>query len=106
MTTTEWALILGMAIITFGIRYSILAFANQIDLSSILKEALQYIAPAVLTAIAVPAVLMPTGEMDLSLANPYLVSAGFAILAGVLTKKVMGTILVGLAAFFLYQIIF
>jgi len=104
MTTNELILIAGMVIVTFGIRYFLLAFADRIELPDLLKESLKFIAPAVLTAITVPAVLMPSGKLDISLANPYLISGGLALFAGVLSKNVLMTIFVGLLAFFLYQI--
>jgi len=105
MTSQEVVLILGMAFVTFGIRYFLLAFADRIELPDLLKDSLKFIAPAVLTAITVPAVLMPAGELDISLANPYLISGVLALIAGILSRNVLMTIFVGLLAFFLYQII-
>jgi len=106
MTIPELFLILGMALITFGIRYFLLAFAERIELPDLLTDALKFIAPAVLTAITVPAVLMPAGELDLSLSNPYLIAGGTALVAGIISKNVLATIFVGLSTFVLYQIIF
>ena len=106
MTKTELLLILGMGLVTFGIRYVLLAIAHRVELPEILKESLNYIAPAVLTAITVPAVLMPTGEIHLSFENPYLISAVLAVLAGLISKNLLVTILVGLIGFFVHQLIF
>lgn len=106
MTKTELLLILGMALVTFGIRYVLLAIAHRVELPEILKESLNYIAPAVLMAITVPAVLMPTGEIHLSFENPYLISAVLAVLAGLISKNLLVTILVGLIGFFVHQLIF
>lgn len=106
MTKTELVMILGMALVTFGIRYVLLAIAHRVELPEILKESLNYIAPAVLTAITVPAVLMPTGEIHLSFENPYLISAVLAVLAGLISKNLLVTILVGLIGFFVHQLIF
>ena len=105
MTKTELILILGMAIVTFSIRYVLLALASRIELPELLKESLKFIAPAVLTAITVPAVLMPTGELAISFRNPYLISAGLAVVAGILSKNVLITIVVGLSGFFIYQVL-
>lgn len=105
MIIRELILIAGMALVTFGIRYFLLAFADRIELPDLLKDSLKFIAPAVLTAITVPAVLMPAGELDISLANPYLISGVLALIAGILSRNVLMTIFVGLLAFFLYQII-
>jgi branched-subunit amino acid transport protein len=105
MTNTEWILILGMALVTFGIRYVLLALANRIELPELLKESLKFIAPAVLTAITVPAVLMPSGEMAISFSNPYLISAGLAVVAGILSKNVLITIVAGLSGFIIFQVL-
>jgi branched-subunit amino acid transport protein len=105
VTPNEWLLIMGMAVVTFGIRFFLLGFANRFELPEILNESLKFIAPAVLTAITIPAVLLPSGKLDLSLGNPYLISAVAATAAGILSKNVLITIVVGLAAFFLIQII-
>ena len=93
-----------MASVTFGIRYTLLALADRIELPKILKESLRFIAPAVLTAITFPAVMMPSGVLDFSITNPYLIAAGIATIAGIISKKVITTIVVGLSAFFLYQV--
>lgn len=105
MILSEWLLILGMAVVTFGIRYFLLAFANRMELPEMLKKSLKFIAPTVLTAITIPAILMPAGKIDFSFENPYLISAAFATAAGAVSKNVLTTILVGLAAFFIYQIL-
>ena len=60
MSRQEFYLIGAMAIVTFFIRYSLIAISGQIRLSSKLTEALNYLPPVILTAIVVPAVLMPT----------------------------------------------
>lgn len=105
MTNTEIFMILGMALVTFGIRYVLLGLANRIDLPDILKESLKFIAPAVLTAITVPAVLMPSGSIDLSFQNPYLIAGGLALIAGIYSRNVLITIVVGLSGFFIYQVL-
>jgi len=105
MTKTELILILGMAIVTFSIRYVLLGLASRIELPELLKESLKFIAPAVLTAITVPAVLMPAGVLAISFRNPYLISAGLAVVAGILSKNVLITIVVGLSGFFIYQVL-
>ncbi len=106
MTTSEWVLILGMAAVTFGIRYFLLALADRVRLPELVKTSLDYIPPAVLTAITVPAVLLPQGEWFFSLSNPYLIAGIVATLAGVLSRNLLVTIASGLGAFFLYQLIF
>jgi branched-subunit amino acid transport protein len=105
VTAYEWVLILGMMVVTFGIRYFLLAFAGRIKLPPLMEASLNYIPPAVLMAMTVPAVLLPKGELHLSYTNPYLVAAILATAAGLLTKSLLATIAVGLFAFFVFQLL-
>jgi branched-subunit amino acid transport protein len=105
MTSSEWVLILGMLAVTFGIRYFLLRLADRIAMPPLMEAALQYIPPAVLVAIAVPAVLLPQGEWWVSWTNPYLAAALVATLAGILTRNLLATIAIGLAAFFAFQML-
>ncbi|HMQ51265.1 MAG TPA: AzlD domain-containing protein [Anaerolineae bacterium] len=100
----EVYMLAGMALVTFGIRYSMFALAGRYEFPRPLLEALQYVPPAVLTAIIVPSVLIPTGEkVDLSLSNAYLVGAVVAASIGWWRKNLLLTIVVGMAAFLIWQ---
>ncbi len=105
MTSREIFLILGMAAVTFGIRFVLFALADRMTLPNLVERSLKFIPPAVLTAITVPAVLMPEGSLDISLGNSYLVAGVLATIAGILSKNLLITILVGLIGFFLYRLI-
>ena len=105
MTSSEWTLILGMLAVTFGIRYFLFALADRITMPPLVESALNYIPPAVLVAITVPAVLLPRGEWFVSWTNPYLVAALVATLAGILTRNLLATIAIGLVSFFLFQML-
>ncbi len=106
MTGQEWTLILGMAAVTYGIRYFLLALADRIELPKVVEASLNYIPPAVLTAITLPAVLLPQGEWAVSFDNPYLIAAAVAVLVGVRFKNLLLTISIGLVTFFGYQLLF
>jgi branched-subunit amino acid transport protein len=68
-----------------------------------IEGSLKFIPPAVLTAITLPAVLLPQGDWQVSLSNPYLISASAATAAGILTRNLLATIAIGLSAFFGYR---
>lgn len=104
MTRSEFYLIIGMAIVTFLIRYPLLAISSRIRLPSQLIRALTYLPPAILTAIIVPAVLIPSGdEISFSYTNAKLVGAIAAAITGWLTKNLLATIVSGMVVFFLWQ---
>ena len=105
MTTAEWVMILGMLVVTFGVRYFPFALAGRIAMPPLMEAALQYVPPAVLVAITMPAVLLPHGEWFVSWTNPYLVAALVATLASILTRNLLATIAIGLTTFFAFQML-
>ena len=69
-----------------------------------LINALRYVPPAVLTAIIVPAVLIPTGEgVNFSYTNAYLVGAVAAFGISWFSQNLLLTIVLGMAAFWGWQ---
>ena len=104
MFNQEFYLIGAMAIVTFLIRYPLLAFSSRIKLPSQLIEALEYLPPAILTAIVVPAILMPTGnKIILDYNNAKLIGAIAAILISWRTKNLLATIVGGMLTFSIWQ---
>ena len=99
----EFLMIAGMLLVTFTIRYAVIAFSGRIRLSQALVHALRYVPPVVLTAIVVPAVLIPSGALELGLDNARLVGAIAAFGTGWFTQNLLWTILAGMATFFLWQ---
>ena len=107
MSGAEAWMLVGMVIVTFGIRYFLFAVADRIRLAPWLELSLKFIPPAVLTAITVPAVLLPNGEeWQVSFANSYLVAALLSLAAGIVTRNLLMTIAMGLAAFFAHRYFF
>lgn len=97
-------MVAGMAIVTFGIRYIMFPVSGRFKFPPLFENALGYVPPAVLSAIIVPSVLMPTGEsIDLNLTNPYLIGAVVACAVGWLYRKLLLTIVVSMAVFLLSQ---
>ena len=100
----EVCLIVGMAVVTFAIRYSMFAVAGRVEFPAGLVNALRYVPPTVLTAIIVPAVLMPDGDgIQVSYTNPYLIGALVAFGVGWQRKNLLLTIVVGMLAFWGWQ---
>ena len=103
----EFLLIAGMAAVTFGVRYPVLALVSRVTLPVWAIRALRYVPVAVLTAITVPAIAAPDGETVSFAANNAHLYAG--ILASVIawrTRKLLPTILIGMAIFFIWKAIF
>lgn len=93
-----------MALVTFAIRYALIALSGKINLSPRVVRALEFVPPAVLTAIITPAVLLADGEtLFVSWENARLIGACVAVIVGFWRKNLLLTILAGMAAFWSWQ---
>lgn len=101
--TNEVMLLGGMTLVTFLIRYPLLAMSGRLTLPSRLLQALNYVPPAVLTAIIVPTVLIEGDRLWLGVDNPRLMGALAAIGIGLWKKNLLLTILVGMGVFLFWQ---
>ena len=95
--------ILGMFVVTFGIRFCLYARAHKVSLPSWLDEALSFVPISVLSAIIVPMIFVRDNSIDLSISNPWLVGALAAFLIGIWKQNQLLTISVGVAVFFLMK---
>ena len=103
MTYNEILLLSGMTLVTFLVRYLFLAVSGRITLPPRLLQALNYVPPAVLTAIVVPTVLVQEDSLWMSLDNPRLIGALAALGIGLWKKNLLLTILIGMGVFLLWQ---
>ncbi|WP_455913666.1 AzlD domain-containing protein [Pseudomonas syringae] len=100
---TYWWLIMGMAAITFLMRYSLFAWPN-LRFSPLVRQGLHYVPTAVLTAIVVPGMLLPDGgHWQLSLDNAYLLAGIVSIGIAAMSRNLLATIGSGLLVFFLLR---
>ncbi len=98
-----WWLILGMAGITFVLRYSLFAWPD-LRFPPMVRQGLHYVPTAVLTAIVVPGLLLPDGQhWALALDNAYLLAGLAAILIAALTRHLLTTIGGSLLVFFMLR---
>ncbi len=99
MSPFEILLVLGMTAVTFGARWPVLALMSRMEMPPALERALRYIPASVLAAIIAPALFMPEGELALRVDNAALVAGAVAIVVAARTRKLLLTILVGMAVF-------
>lgn len=97
-------MIAGMAAVTYGIRVCLLPASNRVAFPPLLERALAYVPPAVLTAIIVPAVLMPDGRhLELSWKSPHLLGAAVAVGVMAASRNLLFTIIAGMAGFWFWR---
>ena len=70
--TTVWAVIIGMAIANFAIRFTPLALLSRVELPEWLRRWLSYIPVSAMATLVAAEVLRPDGEWLSPLGNPYL----------------------------------
>ncbi len=98
----EFTLIAGMALVTFSIRYPVLALLSKIPLPENVFRALRFVPPTVLTAIIAPALFLPNGQFSISLDNAQLYAGLAAILIAWRSKNLLITILLGMAVLWIW----
>lgn len=98
-----WIILLITGAITYAIRLSFILLYGKRSMPPRLQQGLRFVPPAVLTAIIFPELLMPGGELDLSVGNPRLLAGILATLVAWRTKNVLLTIVVGMAVLLLLQ---
>jgi branched-subunit amino acid transport protein len=98
-----WLTIIGMGIITFAIRLSLIALMGRVKVPLLVQRALRFVPPAVLSAIIFPELLVRNGAPDVSFSNARLLAGGLAALVAWRTRNVLLTIGVGMAALWILQ---
>jgi branched-subunit amino acid transport protein len=98
-----WLLILGMALITFAMRFSLFAFP-ELRFPPLVRQCLHYVPTAVLSAIVLPGMLIPDGQQwAFNLHNAYLLAGLATIAIAALTRHLLATIGGGLVVFFVLR---
>ncbi|MCL6270370.1 AzlD domain-containing protein [Sansalvadorimonas sp. 2012CJ34-2] len=95
----EWTLIFLMALITFSIRYVLIASAGRWHIPSTIERGLKYVPIAVLSAIVVQTIMVSSGTSPVQgwAINPhFLVSAIVAFVVSRVTNSLMITVMAGL----------
>jgi branched-subunit amino acid transport protein len=106
MSPTNAALaliILGMGIVTYAIRLSLVALLGRIEVPPLVRRALRFVPPAVLSALILPELLLPGGVLDLSLGNARLLAGTLAALVAWRSRNALLAIGIGMVALWILQ---
>lgn len=102
---TLWLTIIGMGLITYAIRLSLIVLWERVEISAVIRQALHFVPPAVLSAIIFPELLQPGGTLDISLGNARLLAGLFAVVIAWRTRNVLLTIGLGMVVLWLLQVV-
>jgi len=100
-----WLIMLIGGLITFGMRFSLIFLFGKFEIPQTMRRALHYVPPAVLSAIIFPKLLYFGNQIDLSLGNTRLLAGIVAILVAWFFKNTLLTIIAGMIALFVLQLL-
>jgi len=100
-----WLTIILAGILTYAIRLSYIVLQDRIRMPDLIQRALRFVPPAVFTAVFLPEMFLNDGVLNLSPGNARLLSGLFAIVVAWRTKNVMLTIVVGMLALWILQVL-
>ena len=98
-----WLVVIVAGVLTFLIRLSFISLLANREMPALAQRALSFVPPAVMSAIVFPELLVRDGHLAL-LENPRLIAGVIAILIAWHFKKIMPTIVAGMAALWLLQL--
>jgi branched-subunit amino acid transport protein len=98
-----WLAVLGMGLVTLGLRASFLLLPRRVELPALLRRALPFVPAAVLTALWAPELLLQKGVLYLSPHNERLLAGAAAVAAAWRWKLTFATIAIGIAALHLFD---
>ena len=100
-----WFVMVLGGLLTFGMRLSFIYLLGRVRVPDAVARALRFVPPAVLSALVLPQLLMPSGQLDLGLANHRWLAGLIAILVAWRTRSILLTILAGMTALLLLQLL-
>jgi branched-subunit amino acid transport protein len=100
-----WLVLLVGGVLTFGMRLSFIYLFGRFEVPETMRRILRYVPPAVLSAIILPELLIPTGHLDISFGNHRLLAGVVAVIVAGLTKNTLLTILAGMVALLILQFV-
>lgn len=98
-----WLVMVIAGLATYAIRLSFILLVDHRRMPQLVKRALRFIPPAVLTAIIFPELLLRDGSLFVSHENARLLAGLLAILVAWRTRSPVLTILAGMIALWVMQ---
>jgi len=97
MRTEIFLIIMGMAAVTFFTRFAPAALFRKTGVPFWFERWMKHVPTGILTALIMPALLLPKGYLDVSIDNHYLLAGIVAVIATYLFRNVIVSMGLGLA---------
>lgn len=104
-TQAQWLAVIGMGLATYAIRLSMIALLGRTGIPPLVRRALRFVPPAVLSAIILPELLRYQGQLSVSPGNPRLVAGLVAALVAWRSKNALATIAAGMVTLWIVQLL-
>lgn len=104
--TTIWAVIIGMGVTNFILRFVPMAALSRIALPKPIMRWLSYIPISVMGALFAKEVLLPSTKYNPVIANPGIYGAIISMITFKLSKSFMGSTLAGVVSFVALRALF
>jgi len=101
-----WLVLILGGLLTFGMRFIFIYLLGRFEVPEMMRRALRFVPPAVLSAIIVPELLVRSDQIDVSLTNFRLLAGLVAVLVAWRTKNTLLTILAGMLALLLLEFLY
>ncbi len=98
-------ILIAMVAATFVSRYPMLLYAGRQEIPQRLRVILDYIPPAVLIAITVPAVFIQDARLSVSLSNEYLIASIVTALVMWRTRHMILSIVLGMLVLWAWRLL-
>lgn len=102
---TLWIILICGGVLTFAIRLSFIRLFGKQDMPLLLQSILRFVPITVLSAIIVPELFLHGNMFDFSLHNARWIAGGIAILVAWRTRNVLLTIVIGMVALWILQLL-
>ncbi len=98
-------LILGMSLVTFIARYSMIAALGRWSIPPDVTRALAFVPIAAFSALVAPELVLRDGQFAVGLTNPRFIAGIAAMLIAFLTRNVLITLVIGMSVMWITQAI-
>lgn len=101
-----WTIILAMGVGTFALRFSFLGLSEYVgDVPPLVEQALEFVPAAVIAALVLPALIVVDGSVAVA-GNDRLLAGAFAAAVAWRTEDILATIVAGVGALIVLQLLF
>ncbi|MEO8485384.1 MAG: AzlD domain-containing protein [Betaproteobacteria bacterium] len=98
-----WVVILAVGALNYLSRLSFIAFFASREMPPLLARALKFVPVAMLTALVLPMVLVPSAAEAIAAMNPRIPAGIVAAVVAFFTRSMLKTLVAGMAALWLIQ---